>query len=149
MCIQPSYRYFPVCDPWCALFRKLEDSHILLLSKNEGVTSRWALIWASGTQSCDPSQAGLDQLQILISRVDPSAQNQSKMSKSNVLSKSVEYIQRMNSRRESVDAEIASLQAQVQQLNDSIKWVYLWSCDADHVIPIQSATRAATSQWCR
>lgn len=71
--------------------------------------------------SCDPTQAGLDQLQILISRVDPSSQNQSKMSKANVLSKSVEYIQRMQSRRESVDVEIASLQAQVQQLNNSIK----------------------------
>ena len=71
--------------------------------------------------SSDPAQAGLDQLQILISRVDPSSQNQSKMSKANVLSKSVEYIQRMQSRRESVDVEIASLQAQVQQLNNSIK----------------------------
>lgn len=70
-------------------------------------------------------QAGLDQLQILISRVDPSSQNQSKMSKANVLTKSVEYIHKMHSRRESVDAEIASLQAQVQQLNDSIKWVLL------------------------
>ena len=42
------------------------------------------------------------------------------MSKANVLTKSVEYIQRMHVRRESIDAEITSLQAQVQQLNDSI-----------------------------
>jgi len=66
-------------------------------------------------------QAGLDQLHILISRVDPSSQNQSKMSKANVLMKSVDYIQRVHSRRESIDAEIASLQAQVQQLNNAIK----------------------------
>ena len=66
-------------------------------------------------------QAGLDQLHILISRVDPSSQNQSKMSKANVLMKSVDYIQRIHSRRESIDAEIASLQAQVQQLNNAIK----------------------------
>ena len=72
-------------------------------------------------QSHNVTQAGLDQLQILISRVDPSSQSQSKMSKANVLMKSVDYIQRMHSRRESVDAEIASLQAQVQQLNNSIK----------------------------
>ena len=43
------------------------------------------------------------------------------MSKANVLMKSVDYIQRMHARRESMDAEIASLQAQVQQLNTSIK----------------------------
>ena len=53
------------------------------------------------------------------------------MSKANVLTKSVEYVQRMHSRRESVDAEIASLQAQVQQLNDSIMWVTI-----DHVMLI-------------
>lgn len=72
-------------------------------------------------ESCGVIQAGLDQLQILISRVDPSSQSQSKMSKANVLTKSVEYIQRMHARRESVDAEIASLQTQVQQLNNAIK----------------------------
>lgn len=43
------------------------------------------------------------------------------MSKANVLMKSVDYIQRMHTRRESMDGEIASLQAQVQQLNNSIK----------------------------
>lgn len=43
------------------------------------------------------------------------------MSKANVLIKSVDYIQRMHARRESVDAEIASLKAQVQQLDDAIK----------------------------
>ena len=43
------------------------------------------------------------------------------MSKANVLMKSVDYIQRVHSRRESIDAEIASLQAQVQQLNNAIK----------------------------
>jgi len=66
-------------------------------------------------------QAGLDQLQALINRVDPSSQNQSKMSKANVLMKSVDYIQRMHSRREAVDADIANLQAQVEHLNNSIK----------------------------
>lgn len=71
--------------------------------------------------SCDVVQAGLDQLQMLISKVDPSSQNQSKMSKANVLMKSVEYIHKMHTRRESVEGEIASLQAQVQQLNNSIK----------------------------
>lgn len=71
--------------------------------------------------SCDVTQAGLDQLQILISKVDSAQSSQSKMSKANVLMKSVEYIQRMHTCRESVDAEIASLQAQVQQLNNAIK----------------------------
>ena len=33
----------PVCNPWCALFRKLEGSHIFQLNKSEGVTLRWAL----------------------------------------------------------------------------------------------------------
>ena len=69
----------------------------------------------------DSLQAGLDQLQALINRVDPSSQNQSKMSKANVLMKSVDYIQRMHSRREAVDADIANLQAQVEHLNNSIK----------------------------
>ena len=43
------------------------------------------------------------------------------MSKANVLMKSVDYIQRMHARRETMDAEITSLQTQVQQLNNSIK----------------------------
>lgn len=33
-----------VCDPWCALFRKLEGSHILQLNKRGGVILRWVLI---------------------------------------------------------------------------------------------------------
>jgi len=70
----------------------------------------------------------LDQLQALINRVDPSSHNQSKMSKANVLMKSVDYIQRMHSRREAVDADIANLQAQVEHLNNSIKWALIHVC---------------------